>query len=145
MSSRASFAAWLILVGLSSGCGSGGARMLPDAGPPPPHQGELVRVPGGKQFVEVVQKKVSGSESSSATVSGEASFYFLGADGKTPISPAPTSGTLEVGRKTIVLKPEGEALVTPGGPPLFPRTGGVDGLLKVELDGKPVTIPLGVR
>ncbi|MHB1560043.1 MAG: hypothetical protein ACYC61_21535 [Isosphaeraceae bacterium] len=141
MSCRVRLTAWLLLAGLSSGCGSGGARTLPDAGPPPPHQGELVRIPGGKQFVEVVQKKVSGS----SPVSGEASFYFLGADGKTPISPAPTSGTLEVGRKTIALKPEGEALVTPSGPPLFARTGGVDGLLKVELDGKPVTIRLGVR
>ncbi len=132
--------ACLILAGLLPGCGSGGARTLPDVAPPP-HQGELVRVPGGKQFVEVVQKKVSGS----ASVSGEVSFYFLADDGKTAISPGPSAGKLELGRKTIVLKPEGEALVTPSGPPLFARTGGVDGRLKVELDGKPVTIPLGVR
>ena len=34
--------------------------------------------------------------------------------------------------------------MTPEGPPLFPK-GDVDGTLTVELDGKPVNIPMGVR
>jgi hypothetical protein len=92
--------------------------------------------------VEVVQKK---SDSSTTPMTGEVSFYFLKEDGATPISPAPTGGTLEVGKKKLTLKPEGDALVTPAGPPLFARIDGVDGILRVELDGKTVNIPLGVR
>ena len=75
-------------------------------------------------------------------LSGEVSFYFL-KDMTTPFSPAPTSGTLAVGKKKLTLKAEGEALVTPEGPPLFAK-GDPDGTLSVELDGKTVNVPLGV-
>jgi hypothetical protein len=131
----------VLLLGLATGCG-GGPPSLSDPGTPPPHRGTLVRIHGGKQFVEVVQKKAA---SATEPMTGEVSFYFLKEDGTTPVSPAPAAGTLEVGRKKVALKPEGDALVTPSGPPLFAKIGGVDGTLSVELDGKPVTIPLGVR
>lgn len=129
-----------LILGAATGCG--GASRLPDGGPPPPHQGNLVRLPGSKQYVEVVQKK-AGSPTTPMT--GEVSFYFLNEDGTTPISPAPTNGSLEVGKKKIALKPEGDALVTPSGPPLLARSAGVDGVLSVELDGKTVNVPLGLR
>ena len=61
-----------------------------------------------------------------------------------PVSPAPSSGTLTVGKKKVTLKSEGDALVTPTGPPLFAKSD-VDGILSVDLDGKPISIPLGVR
>ena len=125
----------------SIGCG-GGPPSTSNSGTPPPHQGNLVRVPGGKGYVEVVQKKAGAA---TAPIAGEVTFYFLQEDGTTPVSPAPSTGTLAVGKRTITLKPEGEGLATPNGQPLFAKTGGVNGVLSVELDGKPVTIPLGVR
>jgi hypothetical protein len=132
-------AAGLVLLGILSGCG-GGAPSTSNAGPPPPHQGNLTAMPGGKGNVEVVQKK---AESSKTPLTGEVSFYFLKDDGS-PFSPAPSSGTLTVGKKKITLQAQGDALATPNGPPLFPK-GGLDGELTVELDGKSVTIPLGIR
>ncbi len=132
----------LLLLGLGlgiSGCG-GGPTTLPET-TPPPHQGNVFSIPNHTEKVEVVQKPAA---SKNAPMTGEVSFYFLNKDGKTTIAP-PTSGTLELGKKKVELRTEGEALVTPSGPALFAGTGGVDGVLKVELDGKPATIPLGVR
>jgi hypothetical protein len=120
--------------------GCGGGPDLSDPGPPPPHGGNLVRLPANAGYVEVVKKPGS---SATTPMTGEVSFYFL-KDASTPISPAPSSGTLTVGKKKVALKPEGDALVTPEGPALFPK-GDVDGVLTVELDGKPVNIPMGVR
>ncbi len=133
-------AAGLVLLVTLSGCG-GGPPSTSNPGPPPPHQGNRTSLPGGKGYVEVVQKKAT---SPTTPLTGEVSFYFLKEDGSTPFSPAPTSGTLTVGKKKVSLRPEGEGLATPNGPPLFPK-GGVDGELSVELDGQSVTIPLGVR
>ena len=133
-------AASLVFVGILCGCG-GGPPSTSNAGPPPPHQGNLSMLPGGKGYVEVVQKKAA---SSTSNMTGELSFYFLKEDGSTPFSPAPTTGTLTVGKKKVTLKPEGEGLATPDGRPLFAK-GGPDGVLSVELDGKPVNVPLGVR
>jgi hypothetical protein len=87
-------------------------------------------MPGGKGFVEIVVKgKGTG-----------ASFYFL-KDATNPISPAPSAGTLTVGTRKLALKSEGEALAVPDGQSPFPK-GIVDGVLTVEIDGKPVSIPL---
>ncbi len=131
----------ICLLGLATGCG-GGSPSTSDPGKAPPHQGNLLRLPGGKGFVEVVQKTAA---STTEPMTGEVRFYFLKEDGQTPVSPAPTAGTLEVGKKKVALKPEGDALVTPSGPPMFAKTGGVDGILNVELDGRPISIPLGLR
>jgi hypothetical protein len=129
-----------LLVGILIGCG-GGAPSTSNPGTAPPHQGNLVKIPGGPGYVEVVQKK---AESPTATMNGEVSFYFLKED-MTPVSPAPIVGSLEVGKKKVSLKSEGDALVTPSGPPLFAKSNGVDGMLSVELDGKSTNLPLGVR
>jgi hypothetical protein len=122
------------------GCG-GGSPSTSNPGTPPPHGGTLVKRAGGKDYVEVVQKAAA---SASSPLTGELTFYFFKEDGTTPVSPSPSTGTLEVGKKTITLKPDGDGLATPNGPPLFPQ-GGLDGVLSVDLDGKPVKIPLGVR
>jgi hypothetical protein len=129
-----------LLLGLLAGCSS--RPSLSDSGPEPPHKGNLQLIPSSKTYVEIVQKKVASPKE---PVDGEVSFYFLKEDGTTPVSPAPTSGTLTVGKMTITLKPQGDGLATPSGPPLFPKGEGVDGMLSVELDGKPMNIPLGVR
>jgi hypothetical protein len=129
-----------LLLGLPAGCGS--RPSLTDPGPGPPHKGSLQGIPGTKTYLEIVQKKVASPKE---PVDGEVTFYFLQEDARTPMSPAPTGGTLTVGKKTITLKPQGDGLATPSGPPLFARSEGVDGMLSVELDGKPVEIPLGVR
>jgi len=129
-----------LVVGMLSGCG-GGPPSTSNAGPPPPHSGNLKTMPGGKGYVEIVKKD---APSSTAPMTGEVSFYFLKEDGATPYSPAPSTGTLTVGKKKVTLQPAGDGLATPNGPPLFAK-GDVDGNLSVELDGKPVTIPLGVR
>ncbi len=129
----------LLFAGMAAGCGS---SSLTDAtGPPPPHGGTLFRLPEGKGFVEVVKKEAGASKEN---ITGEASFYFLNKDGTTPYSAGPTTGSLTVGKTKVTLKSEGDALVTPSGPALFPK-GGVDGALTFELDGKTVTIPLGLR
>ncbi len=129
-----------LLLGLLAGCSS--RPSLSDPGPEPPHKGIVQSIPGTKTVVEVVQKKVASPRE---PVDGEVTFYFLQQDGTTPISPAPSSGTLTVGKKTIALKPQGDGLATPSGPPLFARSGGIDGTLSVELEGKSISIPLGVR
>ena len=101
----------------------------------------MIALPDGKGSVEVVKKNVgAGSEKAS----GEVAFYFLQA-GNTPMSPGPTSGTLTVGKKVVTLKCEGDALVTPEGPSLFPKGAALDGVLSFELDGKPLSVPLGLR
>jgi hypothetical protein len=128
----------LVLVSVICGCG-GGVPSTPNSGPPPPHGGNLVALPGGKGYVEVVKKDASGK----AAVTAELSFYFM-KDASTPISPAPSSGTLTVGDKKFQLKAEGDGLVTPTGPPIFPK-GGVDGTLSALVDGKTLNVPLGVR
>jgi hypothetical protein len=129
-----------LIIGMLVGCG-GGPPSTSNPGTSPPHQGNLIRIPGGQGFVEVVQKK---AESPTSTMTGEVSFYFL-KDDMTPVSPAPTTGSLEVGKQKVALKPEGDSLVTPNGPPLFAKSAGVDGVLSVELAGKSVNLPLGVR
>jgi hypothetical protein len=129
----------VLLVGALMGCGGGGSITLSDSGPPPPHGGRLLMLPGGRGFVEIVTKESTASKSDS----GEVAFYFL-KDNNTPMSPAPTAGTLTVGKTKVELKPSGDALVTPDGPPLFAK-GAVDGTLSVQLDGKPTNVPLGLR
>jgi hypothetical protein len=129
----------LVFLGCLAGCG-GVAPSTSYSGPPPPHKGNLVAISGGKGYVEVVKKEVSPR----SPVSAEISFYFLRDDGTTPYSPSPGAGTLTVGKKTVDLKAEDDGLVTPNGPPLFPKKG-VDGMLRVDLDGKSINIPLGLR
>ena len=98
-------------------------------------------MPGGKGVIEVVQKKPA---SATTPLTGEVTFYLLKEDGTTPITPAPRSGTLTVGKQKITLTVEGDALTTPNGPPIFPK-GDLDGVLTVDLNGAPITVPLAVR
>jgi hypothetical protein len=119
------------------GCGGTGAL---DGGSKPPHDGELITIPGGKGYVEVITKKASSPKT---PLDGELTFYFL-KDASTPRSPAPSTGTLKVGKSEVTLASQGDALVTPKGPPLLQK-GTLDGRLKVDLDGQTVNIPLGVR
>jgi hypothetical protein len=132
-------ASCFILIGILAGCGEG-PPSTSNPGTPPPHGGSLIALPGARGYVEVVKKDAAPAKGS---LTGEVSFYFL-KDPSTPYSPAPTAGTLTVGNKKIALQSEGDALVTPGGPPLFAK-GGLDGTLSVELDGKTTSVPLGVR
>ena len=97
-------AATLLLAALLAGCGSGPSTDNP--GTAPPHGGKLVKLPGGQGYVEVVKKAVTSSKE---PTSGEATFYFL-KDMDQPYSPAPTSGTLTVGKKKVTLKSEETAL-----------------------------------
>ncbi len=127
-----------VVVALVLGCD--GRPQTSDAGPPAPHEGKLVLLPGGKGYVEVVKKPAAPRGTS---MSAEASFYFLDEYSR-PRSDAPQSGTLVLGKKSVALKSTGEGLATPDGPALFAR-GDVDGILNIELDGKPMSIPLGVR
>jgi hypothetical protein len=129
-----------VVLGLLAGCSNRPSTSNP--GPEPPHHGNLIKVPGAKINVEVVQKQVTSPKT---PIAGEVTFYFLKEDATTLVSPPPSGGTLTVGKQKIALQPEGEGLTTPNGPPLFAKTGGVDGTLSVELDGKTLNVPLGVR
>jgi hypothetical protein len=110
-------------------------------GPPPPHGGNIHVLPGDLGLLEIVQKPTNRKDTS---VTSEVTFYFY-KDAFTPISPTPTKGVLIYGRNAqVMLKPEGDALATPPGPPLFPGKE-VDGELSVELEGKTTKLPLAVR
>lgn len=109
-------------------------------GPPPPHQGAVLELPDGEGFVEIVQKKPASPKT---PLDKELSFYFL-KDMTTPLAPSPSTGTLTVGKKAVELKADGDALVTPAGPPIFPQ-GDLEGILKVELGGGAKSIPLRTR
>jgi hypothetical protein len=122
-----------------SGCG-GGPPSTSNPGQPPPHGGSLINLPDGEGFVEVVKKEAGGAKT---PVDKEASFYFL-KDMTTPLATAPTAGTLTIGKKKIELKADGDALITPSAPPIFPP-GGLDGVLTVEIGGKSRNIALEVR
>jgi hypothetical protein len=129
-----------LLLGILIG-GGGGAPSTSNPGPPPPHGGNLIALPGEQGYVEIVKKPAGSGK---APLAAEVSFYFLKSDGTTPALPGPAAGKLHVGHKEVALQAEGDALVTPSGPPLFAK-GDVDGLLSVELDGKAMKIPLGIR
>jgi hypothetical protein len=125
-----------LAVVLCGGCGR--TASTDDPGPAPPHGGRLVFFPDGSGLVEVVKKE--GAEPTTA----EVSFYFY-RDGFNPFDPAPESGTLVIDEKeNVPLESDGEGLRTPAGPILFGNRE-VDGVLKVELDGEAITIPLGIR
>jgi len=106
----------------------------------PPHDGLIVELPDGGGFVEVVQKKPTSSK---GPLDKELSFYFL-KDMTTPLAPSPSSGTLTIGKKSVELRADGEALVTPPGPPLFYQ-GDLGGILKVDIAGTSKDVPLRVR
>jgi hypothetical protein len=128
---RIAQASCLLLIGMSIGCG--GAPSTSNAGTPPPHAGNLIPLPEGGGFVEVVKK------------TGGASFYFFKDSSYTPFTPAPSSATLTTANgKKVELKADGDAIVTPPGTPLS-KGGEVEGVLSVDLGGKTQSIPLGVR
>jgi hypothetical protein len=128
---RIAQAGCVLLIAITIGCG--GAPSTSNAGAPPPHDGHLIRLPEGGGFVEVVKK------------TGGATFYFFNDSSYTPFSPAPSTGTLTTGQgKKLDLKTEGDGLTTPSGTPVS-KSGDVDGVLNVELGGKPYSIPLGIR
>jgi hypothetical protein len=77
-------------------------------------------------------------------LTGEVVFYFL-KDGTAPMSPAPTSRTLTVGKKVVTLKSDGDGLVSPIGPRILPIGAILDGVLSLELDVKALSVPLGLR
>ena len=80
----------LCLMSTATLIGCGGPPTLSDSGPPPPHGGNLVRLPANAGYVEVV-KKPSSSASAKTPMAGEVSFYFL-KDASTPISPSALRG-----------------------------------------------------
>jgi hypothetical protein len=135
---RIVWAGCLLLTGMLTGCG--GAPSTSSPGTPPPHGGSLIVLPGGKGYVEVVR---AAAASGKAPMTNEATFYFL-KDMASPYSPAPRSGILTIGKKKVALDPGGDGLVTPSGPSLFAK-GDLDGILSVELEGKTINIPLGIR
>jgi hypothetical protein len=136
--SRVGCLSLIIMLSVRAGCVG---LPLWDEGPPPPHGGSLHKLPDGTGFIEIVKKETGAG---ATEVTGEVSFYFL-KDLTTPFSPSPSTGTLTVGKKVVTLKSEGDGLVTPPGPRLMPKGAALDGTLSVDLDGKTVTIPLGVR
>jgi len=133
---RAKFGFLLVLLStiVVAGCDSQ-AIDLTKVAPPPPHQGTVMPLPGGKAVVEVVR---TGDKQY------DFEFYFLTNDLK-PLPGAPTSGTLTVGKSNLELVASGDHLVSKGGTrKLFPD-GTIGGDLKVTVDGTEILMPLGIR
>jgi hypothetical protein len=123
-------------VGIWAGCDSRPQTSNP--GTPAPHGGELILMPGGQGYLEVVRKPAAAA---GGTISQEVSFYVLDQDSRPR---TPSSGVLVLGKKRINLALNGDGLSTPDGPPLFAK-GDLDGVLETEIEGKKLSIPLGVR
>jgi hypothetical protein len=128
----------LLALALLYGCGQ--ASLTSNPGTPPPHGGRLINLPGGQGYLEVVTDNHGALNSK---VTDKVAFYFL-KDMTTPFSPPPTSGTLTIGKKKVVLSADGDALSVPDSSSVFGKRD-IDGVLSVELDGKSMNIPLGVR
>jgi hypothetical protein len=128
----------LLALALLHGCG--GASLTSNPGTPPPHGGRLIKLPGGQGYLEVVTDNPGALNSKAAD---KIAFYFL-KDMTTPFSPSPTAGTLVIGKKKTALNSEGDALTLPNSSSVLGKRD-IDGVLSVELDGKSINIPLGVR
>jgi hypothetical protein len=89
--------------------------------PPPPTPIREGRLPGGKEYVEVVQKTPA---SATTPMTGEVAFYFLKEDGTTPMSPAPTTGRSRSARRRSPSSPTGMGWSTRTGRHCSPRGAG---------------------
>ena len=130
----------VLFAGILAGCG--GAPSTSNPGTMPPHGGDLVYLPQDQGIVEVVQER---AVKESTAAKPEVAFYFFQGDMDTPLSPAPTSGTLIVSpKKKVELTPKDGGLVTPPGPAIF-KGAGIDGSLSFVVNGETKMVPLGIR
>lgn len=133
-----------------AGCGS-----QPSPQPPAvtrgPHDGSTIRLPGEKGFVELVNEPEVDARQRGAATSVVA--YFLQADGKSPLSPAPTDVKFEVGSEakkagqSVSLAAEPKSGDPAGAARFASRPGpfsldSLRGRLTATLDGQPVSVEL---
>lgn len=128
----------LCFLGMFVGCGGSSALSTANSGKLAPHGGTLFPLPDGQGRVEIVKKE------GTAPITAEVSIYFYKQD-STPFNPAPTTGTLVLDdKRKVTLQADGDAMVTPAGPVLFGDRD-VEGRLLIELEGRLVRIPIGMR
>ena len=113
--------------------------------PAAPHGGTLVGLPDGLGRVEIVRHGAPDKPDQARLL-----LYFFGPDDK-PITPAPTSATLEPkGRKgkAIAFKPAADTDPSNAGAlesPLLDTGGDIAGELSSTIGGKPVSVPINIR
>jgi hypothetical protein len=132
--------------GILSGCGAG---IQSQSAPEPAHGGNMIALPSGRGFVELL----TASESTAAVrkgapVKSRIVAYFYNSDGTTELSPAPTDVKVKIGtaeKGTLVsLAPEAKA----GGkyasePGDFPD--GFQGRLEANVNGEAVQAAFKLR
>ena len=129
----------MLAAGLS-GCGA--ERVVVPAAP---HGGTLVGLPDGLGRVEIVRHGAPDKPDQARLL-----LYFLGPDDK-PITPAPTSATLEPKErqaKAITFKPAAGTDPSNAGAlesPLLDTGGDIAGELSSTIGGKPVRVPINIR
>lgn len=121
---------------VAAGCGESG----PAGAPPTAHGGTLVGLPDDKGYAEIVRQDTPGQANSGRVV-----VYFLDPS-RNPTSTPPAAASLKIrsvrGGKPIDLKPgEGGTMESPP----IAGLGELEGEMKVTIDGKPLTVPLGGR
>jgi hypothetical protein len=131
----------MLLMSLSAGLtlsGCGGAPNDPRAAAAvvATHGGELVTLPDGKGFVELVVEAAGPAKSRKG---GEVAAYFLKPDGFGPIEPAPTDVIFTTGGgPPITLAPQGDHFVSEPGP--YTPGRGLSGELSATVGGGTVKV-----
>jgi hypothetical protein len=132
-----------------SGCGVGGA---PQALPSAQHGGEIMALPGGKGFAELLIDRGQPAKGATGKLAKAAPTrllaYFYQSDGSTALSPAPSDVKVHLGAadqgKDVTLAPQsapaGQFASEPGEFPTELR-----GELNLTLGGEPVRAPFMFR
>lgn len=132
----------VLLLALIAGCGQATVENPEAAHAAPPHGGQVFPMPESKGYVEIKNEfKAKGKNQSTISV------YFLAADGKSALSPAPSAPTLKIngedGGRTVTLQAAGDGFATPPGD--YGSRSGLSGEVGATAGGQPVTVPFEIR
>jgi hypothetical protein len=145
----------LTLLGLALGCDSSVAPVAVSV-TGGPHQGTMIRLPDDKGFVELTNEPEVADRRNLQPTSIVA--YFIGADSKSPLTPAPTDvsfalegarggrGDSDAGAQAIPLSAEPKADDPSGSSRFVSKPGAYDlakmrGTVAAKIDGIGISIP----
>ena len=129
------------IASILAGCSQPQAPLSPRA----PHGGMLFSLPDATGSVEVARQAVADKPGVTRLY-----LYCLDADMK-PMTPSPTAAALKSrgrGARSFDFKPSSDSDPSKAGAlesPDLPDQGDIDGELSVTINGKPVTLSIGIR